>query len=195
MNGWLPESFEQTPGLADRIASGVKARNIRRKKLVREAWAGLGGAAAVAIVAVLVVTWPSSDGLSSRGAIYEGHLTRDRVDVAPIQVPPDSGLGNTSQVKPRNDAITAPTSHPVASPQRAPDTGSCGSTPDLTLSRVDHSVEVAWQGKKNGEYVVYRCTSPKFDQCSLADRVKGTKWVDSAPDANKITFYRVEPKG
>lgn len=66
--------------------------------------------------------------------------------------------------------------------------------PDLTLSKVDHLVEVAWQGNKNGEYVVYRCTSPKFDQCSLADRVKGTTWVDTANEPG-ITYYRVEPKG
>jgi len=69
------------------------------------------------------------------------------------------------------------------------------STTDLSLSRVDHSVAITWEGNPDAEYVVYRCSSPRFDSCALADRVKGTQWVDPAQDSGTITFYKVEPRG
>jgi hypothetical protein len=179
MNGWLPEnlpeSLKPTPGMAERIASGVKARNERRKKLVREAWAGLGTAAFVAIVALLVV--PAAH-------ITAGRAQRPSPTVQAIR-PASPGAGNASFVGAALRGRPAPS--PTMPAPRA-------TAPDLTLSKVDHLVEVAWQGNKNGEYVVYRCTSPKFDQCSLADRVKGTTWVDTANEPG-IIYYRVEPKG
>jgi hypothetical protein len=178
MNGWLPESyngFAPTPGLAERIISGVKARNERRKKLVREAWAGLGTAAFVAIVALLVV--PAAH-------LFVGQAPSPAIQKAPVGQAPSPAVNASSAA--RNDS-------------RLPRPGNTGlamttktAAPDLTLSKVDHLVEVAWQGNKNGEYVVYRCTSPKFDQCSLADRVKGTTWVDTANEPG-ITYYMVEP--
>jgi hypothetical protein len=194
MNGWLPEnlpeSLKPTPGMAERIASGVKARNERRKKLVREAWAGLGTAAFVAIVALLVVpTTHLTVGQAPSPAIQEatvGQAPSPAVQDAPVGQAPSPAVNASSAA--RNDS-------------RLPRPGNTGlamttktAAPDLTLSKVDHLVEVAWQGDKNGEYVVYRCTSPKFDQCSLADRVKGTKWVDTASEPG-IIYYRVEPKG
>ncbi len=146
MNGWLPdelpEKIQPRAGMAERIVSGVKAREIRRKRLVREAW---GGLAAVALVAVLVV--PAVLRLDSARA-----------------------------------------------PQMAANRAAAAPAPPLVLSKVDHSVEVRWQGNKNGEYVVYRCTSPTFDQCSLADKVKGTKWIDTSNQPG-IIYYRVEPRG
>ena len=148
MNGWLPdelpEKIQPKAGMAERIVSGVKSRNLRRKRLIKEAWGGLGGLAAVAIVAVLVIP--------------AGHLNDNRL-------PRPAGTG-------------------LAMPKTP--------APDLTLSRVDHSVELKWQGDKSGEYVVYRCTSPLFDQCSLADKVKGTKWIDDSGGPG-IIYYRVEP--
>jgi hypothetical protein len=65
----------------------------------------------------------------------------------------------------------------------------------LSLTKVDHSVAITWEGNPDSEYTVYRCSSPLFDQCSVADRVRGTNWLDTAPEDGKITFYRVEPKG
>jgi hypothetical protein len=193
MNGWLPEShdgFAPTPGLAERIISGVKARNERRKKLVREAWAGLGTAAFVAIVALLVL--PAA------------HLTVEQapspaIQRAPVGQVPSPAVQEAPVGQAPSPAVNA--SSAARNDSRLPRPGNTGlamttktAAPDLTLSKVDHLVEVAWQGDKNGEYVVYRCTSPKFDQCSLADRVKGTTWVDTANEPG-ITYYRVEPKG
>ena len=67
------------------------------------------------------------------------------------------------------------------------------SSPDVTLAKSGHGVELAWTGNPKGEYVVYRCTSPKFDQCSIAGVVKGTRWMDSEPGSPIIIYYRVEP--
>jgi hypothetical protein len=193
MNGWLPEShdgFAPTPGLAERIISGVKARNERRKKLVREAWAGLGTAAFVAIVALLVV--PATH-------LTVGQAPSPAIQKAPVGQAPSPAIQEAPVGQAPSPAVNA--SSAARNDSRLPRPGNTGlamatktAAPDLTLSKVDHLVEVAWQGDKNGEYVVYRCTSPKFDQCSLADRVKGTTWVDTANEPG-IIYYRVEPKG
>ena len=69
--------------------------------------------------------------------------------------------------------------------------------PTVTLAKSGQGVELAWTGNPRGEYVVYRCTSPKFDprvgECSVAAVVKGTRWMDSEPGSRTITYYRVEP--
>lgn len=65
--------------------------------------------------------------------------------------------------------------------------------PEVTLSKTDHSVELAWQGQEVCEYIVYRCSSPRFDGCSVAARVKGTSWVDKEGGFGSIIFYRVAP--
>jgi len=64
----------------------------------------------------------------------------------------------------------------------------------VALSKVDHSVAITWKGNPEAEYTVYRCNSPKFDTCSLADLVKGTQWVDTGAETGIIVFYRVEKK-
>jgi hypothetical protein len=69
---------------------------------------------------------------------------------------------------------------------------------DVSLEKAGQGVELAWRGNPSQEFVVYRCTSPKFDprfgECSVAGVVKGTRWVDSGKEAAPVVFYRVEPK-
>jgi len=62
------------------------------------------------------------------------------------------------------------------------------------LSKAGKNVELAWTGSPQKEYVVYRCTSPKFDQCSVAGTVKGNQWNDTGSDSAPVVFYKVEPK-
>lgn len=85
----------------------------------------------------------------------------------------------------------------AAESARQPDTPhpTPGADLPVALSKVDLSVAVTWEGSPAAEYVVYRCDSPRFDTCSLADRVRGTQWVDGAPQSGTITYYRVEPRG
>jgi hypothetical protein len=65
---------------------------------------------------------------------------------------------------------------------------------DVTLQKAGNGVELAWHGNPSQEFVVYRCTSPKFDRCDVAGIVRGTKWVDSGKETAPVVFYRVEPK-
>ena len=72
-------------------------------------------------------------------------------------------------------------------------------TPDqqISLARVDHSVALKWKAKPGEKYEVYRCTSPKFDRCSLAAVVSGDRWVDVDDGGAKVVYYKVvgcEPK-
>ncbi len=206
MNGWLPELPEELPenikpkaGMAERIVSGVKAREIRRKRLVREAWGGFAAVAAVAVVAVLVM--PAWNQIAGGNASSVGAALRGRPAQAAGRGPgpkgnpsAPSGFASGTRNECPSPTATIDAAAQIAGRGQSPSpTGAIPAiAPPLVLSKVDHSVEVRWQGDKNGEYVVYRCTSPTFDQCSLADKVKGTKWVD-ASDEPGIIYYRVEP--
>ena len=59
------------------------------------------------------------------------------------------------------------------------------------LQKVDDSLEITWQGE--GEFLVYKCESPKFDTCSFVKVVKGNKFLDKNEGSGKIVFYRIEP--
>jgi len=67
--------------------------------------------------------------------------------------------------------------------------------PEVILAKADQGVAVRWEGAENEEYVVYRCTTPLFDACSMATEVRGTAWIDDEPDGTPVVFYKVELKG
>ncbi len=62
------------------------------------------------------------------------------------------------------------------------------------LARSGQGVQLRWQGDASKEYVVYRCTTPTFTQCSTAGEVKGTQWTDKGADNAPLVFYKVEPR-
>ena len=64
----------------------------------------------------------------------------------------------------------------------------------VSLEKAGQNVELAWKGNPHEEYVVYRCTSPRFDQCGVAGIVRGSTWVDRGKETAPVVFYRVEPK-
>ncbi len=66
--------------------------------------------------------------------------------------------------------------------------------PDIALEKAAGGVELKWNGDPSGEYVIYRCTSPRFDRCNVAGVVKGTQWTDREAGSAPLVFYRVEPK-
>jgi len=65
---------------------------------------------------------------------------------------------------------------------------------DVQVAKHDKGVVVTWQGDPSGEYLVYRCTSPRFDTCSTASVVRGDRWVDREPSRAPIVFYKVEAR-
>ena len=77
----------------------------------------------------------------------------------------------------------------VVTPPCPPLKGEESVTPKL--QKVDDSLEITWQGE--GEFLVYKCESPKFDTCSFVKVVKGNKFLDKNEGSGKIVFYRIEP--
>jgi hypothetical protein len=61
----------------------------------------------------------------------------------------------------------------------------------LRIQKLDHSLEISWEG--DGEFIVYKCDSPKFDKCSFADVVSGNRYLDKDDNSAKIVYYRIEP--
>lgn len=74
-------------------------------------------------------------------------------------------------------------------PPLTPQTGK--SVDDLKFAKVDDSLMIMWEGE--GEFVVYKCDTPKFDSCSSKEVVKGNTYLDNDAQFSKIVFYRVEP--
>ncbi|MFB3851564.1 MAG: hypothetical protein ACE14Q_06545 [Acidobacteriota bacterium] len=65
------------------------------------------------------------------------------------------------------------------------------STTPIKFQKVDHSLEISWEGE--GEFIIYKCDSPKFDKCSVADVVEGNRYLDKDDNSATIIYYRVEP--
>ncbi len=61
----------------------------------------------------------------------------------------------------------------------------------IKMTKIDHSLEIRWDGE--GEFVVYKCESPEFDRCSVADVVSGNRYLDRDDNSAKIVYYRIEP--
>ena len=61
----------------------------------------------------------------------------------------------------------------------------------IRMVKVDNSLEISWDGE--GDFIVYKCDSPKFDKCSVADIVSGNRYIDKDDNSAKIVFYRIEP--
>jgi len=77
---------------------------------------------------------------------------------------------------------------------RLPSQAARVSRPDISVAKEADAVQVSWKGDPSKDYIVYRCTSPRFDQCSIAGAVKGTKWTDRGAERASLVFYKVEPK-
>ena len=216
---WLPEGFENkdvtAPGrVAGRVAVRMEGRR-RRAKILR------GGMALTALALLLgaapalwktlreplhspSATAPTDTATSHVGAIAGvGATSRSRTG-EPADAPAETALR-------RQEAAPTDTATSVGATFRSrslsPDTnpsppeggsynikGSSEPGLDVSLAKSGHGVELAWTGNPKGEYVIYRCTSPKFDQCSIAGVVKGTQWEDDGKNSSPVVFYRVEPK-
>ena len=178
MKDWLPGDWKEDAitRSAERSADAVSCRVIRRHKTVRAVrWT----AVAVVVLAVVFVLAPRLD----------HHAPNDHVRQfahrAPVQRPagpqsvPQAGQESQPSATQQNDAAK-PVSKQVPV--------------DVQVARHDKGVVVTWQGDPSGEYVVYRCTSPRFDACSPPGVVKGDRWVDREPSQNPIVFYKVEAR-
>lgn len=181
--GWLPEGFEnQDVAAPSRIAVGVRLRVVRHERNRRFLFAGAGIMAVALAVAVVLLP------------------TIRRQEAAPtIQVAAFSSVSPPSKVGATSD-MGATSDVGATSRSRIPSSFSTlrhqEVAPTVTLAKAGKTVAVQWDGPSAGEYEVYRCSSPRFDQCSLAGVVKGTRWVDGdqdrSPSPGGVVYYRVE---
>ncbi len=185
MAEWLPDDFkaDEMEAAASRAFDSVKARAASRRRRVRAL--RLSAIPAVLVAALLLIA-PKL--MKNSG----------------LEAPPTVNTRAT----PAGETITlAKVDHSVAlrwknSGLEAPPTVNTRATPadeTITLAKIDHSVAIRWKGSPENEYAVYRCTSPKFDKCSLAGVVKGTHWIDKVATPvsgeNRVVYYRVRTIG
>jgi hypothetical protein len=159
---------------------------------------GAGALAALAVIlGVAPLLWRSA-------ALQQAPLQTARIEPAPAWVPEGERAHEPTSPRAQRDGANESTSQRVNegghshAPIRNSQFAIRNSSPEVTLAKAGQGVELAWSGNPSQEFVVYRCTSPKFDprfgECSVAGVVKGTRWVDSGKETAPVVFYRVEPK-
>jgi len=175
---WLPDDWKEDAitRSAERSADEVSHRVIRRHKTVRAVrWT----AVAVVIVGAVAVLAPRLDRHAPKDHGRQfAHSATVQSRAAPESAPQATQKSPLPAAQHNEAAKPAPRQVPV----------------DVQVARHDKGVVVTWQGDPSGEYVVYRCTSPRFDTCSTASVVRGDRWVDREPSRAPIVFYRVEAR-
>lgn len=188
--GWLPEGFENQDVTApSRVAGGVRQRVQAHRRRVRTLCGGAAITALALILGAAPALWrsvrqapqPAPQPIASMNAQKPGWS-------------PEHTAGAVLPVRPESDPGRAPLARMTPGSSHSGSTGIQGSSPEVTLSKAKNGVELEWTGSPQKEYVVYRCTTPKFDQCSVAGTVKGTQWNDTGSDTAPVVFYKVEPK-
>ena len=181
MKGWLPEGF-QDDAMARRgqkAASAVRYRIARRAR-VRAAtvWAG----ALLLVLAAASLLAPRLDRPPAPRSMAVKAPPPAQAEPASAMQPPK----RLTAVQSSTGTATTEPKHPASSPSP--------SLPDISLTKKEGGVELKWSGASDREYVIYRCTSPRFDRCDVAGVVKGTEWTDREAGAAPLVFYKVEPK-
>jgi hypothetical protein len=194
-DGWLPEGFENqdvtAPGrLAGRVALQVEGHR-RRVRILR-------GGMALTALALLLGAAPTL----WRSFREAPQPAPQQVAQLKVEKPTWAPENNMSNVEGRKSDVEGSKADARAATPSAPDSLNIRhspsdiphSSPDISIQKAPKGVELAWTGSAEKEYVVYRCTSPKFDQCSVAGTVKGNQWNDTGSDSAPVVFYKVEPK-
>lgn len=192
MREWLSNEFTPPVGLAEKIAKTVVKRAKRRRKIERTALFIMPFFVIAAFVLtnnyfIQNVTLKGTSGepfsLLQKNEIHQWQNLQSSVQnsaKAELQSPADK----------KAIAVTAPESH-IASATFQKNSNKKLYDSVIRINKVDHSLEITWDGE--GDYVVYKCDSPKFDRCSVAEVVSGNRYLDRNEDSAKIVYYRVEP--
>jgi hypothetical protein len=200
-NDWLPEGFENDGSAApSRLVGGVRQRVQARRARIRTLQGGVALTALALILGAAPTLWRSFREAPQPAPQQVAQLKVEKPTWAPESaqsLPSSPAPQLSSSVSPSLPSSPAPQLSSSGSPSLpnspAPKLSSSPS-PDITIQKAPKGVELAWTGSPQKEYVVYRCTSPKFDQCSVAGTVKGNQWNDTGSDRAPVVFYKVEPK-
>ena len=181
MDEWLPGDFQEDEMTrrAEAALGAVRHRALRRARAVRiTTWAG----AALLLLAAGSLLVPRLD-----QQVAPHRMASTVPTPTPAQSSPPSS--RSLSLSPHPIGVPKPTARVSPSPAapRAP-------APDISLTKKDGGIELQWRGAPDQEYVIYRCTSPRFDACARVGTVRGTTWTDTSSSSAPVLFYRVEPR-
>jgi hypothetical protein len=190
-DGWLPEGFENqdvtAPGrVAGRVAVRLEGHR-RRVKILR------GGMALTALALILGAApalWRSFREAPQPAPQQVAQLKVDK----PTWAPEANGEMRNANFELKGQATQAKNASGPGPSSIRNSQSAIPNSPEISIQKAPKGVELAWTGSPQKEYVVYRCTSPKFDRCSVAGTVKGNQWNDTGSDSAPVVYYRVEPK-
>ena len=184
-DGWLPEGFEnQDVAAPGRLAGSVRLRVQAHQRRVKILRGGIALTALALILGAAPTLWRSVSEAPQAPAQQVAQMKVDRPTWAPEPAPS----------VPSSPAPQLPSSVSPSLPGSPAPPLSSSSSPEISIQKAGKAVELAWTGNPKEEYIVYRCTSPKFDRCAVAGVVKGTQWKDTGSDNAPVVFYKVEPK-
>lgn len=180
MREWLSNDFNPPAGLAQKIAKTAVKRAKKRKAIEKSALF-IMPFFVIAVVALLnsPYKFPPLSGEDKGGVSTNLTLSGGDKEVV-------STVVTSPQPSPDRRGSNFP-------PLSGEDKGGVStlSTTPIKFQKVDHSLEISWEGE--GEFIIYKCDSPKFDKCSVADVVEGNRYLDKDDNSAKIIYYRVEP--
>jgi len=181
MNEWLPGDFQEGEMVrrAEAALGAVRNRASRRARTVR------------------ITTWAAAAIL----LLAAGSLLVPRLDqqVTPHRMASNAPAPRSTQTVAAPSPTFSLLPHPVGVPKPSVRTSPArpapeGPAPDISLTKKEGGIELQWKGSPGQEYVIYRCTSPRFDACARVGIVRGTTWTDTSASSAPILFYRVEPR-
>ncbi len=181
MDEWLPGDFQEDEMTrrAEAALGAVRHRALRRARAVKiTTWAG----AALLLLAAGSLLVPRLD------QQVAPHRMASKAS-APLPTQTVAPPSRTLSLSPHPIGVAKPSAR--TSPSR---TTPEGPAPDISLAKKDGGIELQWKGAPDQEYVIYRCTSPRFDACARVGTVRGTTWTDTSSSSAPVLFYRVEPR-
>ena len=181
MNEWLPGGFQEDEMArrAEAALGAVHHRALRRARTVK------------------VTTWATAALL----LLAAGSLLVPRLDqqVAPHRMASKASAPPPTQTVAPPSRTLSLSPHPIGVAKPSARTSPSHATPEgpepeISLAKKHGGIELQWKGAPDQEYVIYRCTSPRFDACARVGIVRGTTWTDTSASSAPVLFYRVEPR-
>jgi len=188
MKEWLPENFTPPADKASEVARVAikRGKSRRRKERIALSLCSFLFVTVMSFMAVrglAPLSGPAPADVPSAPEVAVSGSPGVSGQIPPLAKGDKGGFSTVGSTKP-SPALPFRKGEGPAEPPRA-------SSADLSMEKVDHSVAISWEGK--GTFAVYKCDSPKFDNCSIMQVVEGNSYLDKEENSGKIVYYRIEP--
>ena len=197
MAGWLPDNFEVPEQTVEKAIGSVRHRIMVRRKIARAARISGGFSAICAFALLLGLRFLGPERVSAPS----GQLALSEVNGSPEVFavrPEESSAPSVEKFETASSSSEQPAAKSLKSHHIHATKTKVKDALPVSVVKLDHSVAIEWNGDNSEEYEVYRCSTPKFETCSLVDEVRGTSWVDRGLDtlsnASTIVYYQVVPR-